>query len=77
MRAAGLLSLPMLTPEFEANVREAFYDQSHLIREIRLFAGRTPARLTDEESPYLAEMLDLRNFREIDSLGPDDQTPKG
>ncbi|MBT8389903.1 MAG: AraC family transcriptional regulator [Altererythrobacter sp.] len=72
LRAAGLLSLPMLTPEFEAKVREAFYDQSHMIREIRLFAGRTPARLTDEESPYLAEMLDLRNFREIDSLGPED-----
>ncbi len=76
LRAAGLLSLPMLTPEFEAKVGEAFYDQSHMIREIRLFAGRTPARLTDEESPYLAEMLDLRNFREIASLGPDNQTPK-
>jgi hypothetical protein len=48
-----------------------------MIREIRLFAGRTPARLTGEESPYLAEMLDLRNFREIDSLGPDDRTLKG
>lgn len=77
LRAAGLLSLPTLTPEFEAKVGEAFYDQSHMIREIRLFAGRTPARLTDEESPYLTEMLDLRNFREIDSLGPVDQTPEG
>lgn len=76
LRAAGLLSLPMLTPEFEAKVGEAFYDQSHMIREIRLFAGRTPARLTDEESPYLTEMLDLRNFREIDSLGPGGQSPK-
>ncbi len=77
LRAAGLLSLPMLTSEFEAKVGEAFYDQSHMIREIRLFAGRTPARLTDEESPYLAEMLDLRNFREIASLGHDNQKPKG
>jgi len=73
LRAAGLLSLPNLTPEFEAKVGDAFYDQSHMIREIRLFAGRTPARLTDEDSPYLTEMLDLRNFREIDSLAPNDQ----
>lgn len=70
LRAAGLLSLPTLTPEFEAKLGDAFYDQPHMIREIRLFAGRTPKRLTADESPYLTEMLDLRNFREIDSLGP-------
>ena len=74
LRAAGFLSLPTLAPEFEAKLGEAFYDQSHMIREIRLFAGRTPSRLTDEESPYLTEMLDLRNFREIDSLGPETQS---
>ena len=65
LRAAALLSLPNLTPEFEANVYDAFYDQSHMIREIRLFAGRTPARLGNEDHPYLTEMLDPKNFREI------------
>lgn len=63
------MSLPALRPELEAAIAEAFYDQSHMIREISLFAGRTPARLTGEESPYLTEMLDLRNFREIDPIG--------
>jgi AraC-like DNA-binding protein len=72
LRAAGLLSLPTLAPEYEAKLGEAFYDQSHMIREIRLFAGRTPSRLTDDESPYLTEMLDLKNFREIDPIGPTD-----
>lgn len=71
LRAAALLSLPNLTPEFEASVYDAFYDQSHMIREIRLFAGRTPARLGDDDSPYLTEMLDPRNFREIDSRAQD------
>lgn len=70
LRAAGFLSLPSLAPEFESKLGEAFYDQSHMIREIRLFAGRTPSRLTDEESPYLTEMLDLKNFREIDPIVP-------
>ena len=72
LRAAGLISLPNLSPEYEAALGEAFYDQSHMIREIRLFAGRTPKRLTGDESAYLTEMLDLRNFREIDPLGPTD-----
>ena len=76
LRAAGLMSLPRLSPEFEAALGEAFYDQSHMIREIRLFAGRTPSRLKEDESPYLAELLDLRNFREIDSLGPKDRPAK-
>ena len=65
LRAAGLFSQPDLSPELEAAVRECFYDQPHLIREIRLFAGRTPARLSDDPDSYLTEMLDLRNLREI------------
>lgn len=66
LRAAALLSLPRLSDEIEAELAEAFHDQSHMIREIRLFVGRTPARLDAEETPYLSEMLDLRNFRELD-----------
>ncbi len=72
LRSVALLSLPNLTPEFEANVRDAFYDQSHMIREFRLFAGRTPARLNDDESPFLMEVLDQKNFREIDPLMPEE-----
>lgn len=65
LRAAAFLSLPQLTPEIEAEIANAFYDQSHMIREIQLFAGRTPARLADDENPFLSEMLNMRNFREI------------
>lgn len=69
LRAATLLSLPTLTDEMEAQIGEAFYDQPHMIREIREFAGRTPARLSDSESPFLSEMLNAKNFREIDLPG--------
>ncbi len=69
LRAAAYLALPKLAPEFEAQLGEAFYDQSHMIREIQLFVGRTPSRLSDRKSPYLSEMLDQRNFREIDPIG--------
>ncbi len=67
LRAAALMSFPMLSDEMEAELGEAFYDQSHMIREIRLFAGRTPTKLANRESPFLSEMLDAKNFRELNS----------
>ncbi len=65
LRAAALLSFPKLTPEYEAELGAAFFDQSHMIREINRFAGRTPSRLSDDDSPFLSEMIDPKNFREL------------
>lgn len=62
LRAAVILSRPDITPEQVAAVEDAFYDQSHMIREIRLFAGRTPARIADPDTPYLSAFLDKRDF---------------
>lgn len=64
-RAATLLSNPAIPPDQVAHVAEQFYDQSHMIREIRLFAGRTPARLTQPDQPMMSALLDLRTFREV------------
>jgi len=66
LRAAALLAAPRLSPDDEAEIAEAFFDQSHMIREIVHFVGRTPARLGDPSTPYLAEMIDPRNLRELD-----------
>ena len=66
LRAAALLSFPTLTPEFEAELGEAFFDQSHMIREINRFVGRTPARLKDPDSPFLSEMIAPKNLRELE-----------
>ncbi len=65
LRAAALLSAPQLSLEDEAEMAEAFFDQPHMIREIVHFVGRTPARLTDDTTPYLSEMIDARNLREL------------
>lgn len=65
LRAAALLSAPQLPIEAEAEIAEAFFDQSHMIREITHFVGRTPAQLNDQTTPYLAEMIDQRNLREL------------
>lgn len=67
LRSAALLSFPTLTPEFEAELGDAFFDQSHMIREINRFVGRTPARLKDPDSPFLSEMIAPTNLRELDN----------
>jgi AraC-like DNA-binding protein len=64
LRAAVILSRPTLSADEIAAVQDHFYDQPHMIREIRLFAGRTPARIADPDTPYLSAFLDLRDFRE-------------
>lgn len=65
LRAAAWLSFPMLTPDYEAELGEAFFDQSHMIREINRFVGRTPARLKQPDSPFLSEMIAPKNLREL------------
>lgn len=65
LRAAAMLSQPALVPEQEAALAEAFYDQPHMIHEIRHFVGRTPARLGDPDSPYLNELIAPKNLREL------------
>lgn len=65
LRAAALLSAPHLSLEDEAEIAEAFFDQPHMIREITHFVGRTPRRIADQSTPYLAEMIDARNLREL------------
>ena len=64
LRTAVLLSRPDLSADEIAAVQDHFYDQPHMIREIRLFAGRTPARIADPDTPFLSAIMDLRNFRE-------------
>ena len=63
VRAAAILSTPDVDDDRVTSVEEFFYDQSHMIREIGLFVGRTPSRLGGNDSPILNELLDLRNFR--------------
>lgn len=65
LRAAAALTQPGLSAEEIAGIHDAFYDQPHMIHEIREFVGRTPARLGDEHSPYLRELIDGKNLREL------------
>jgi hypothetical protein len=59
LRAAALLADPRTAPQQVASMADHFYDQSHLIREVRLVTGRTPARLAERSLPLLDAMLGL------------------
>lgn len=62
IRAANLLSRDDLSDEGEAEIANAFYDQPHMIREIRRFCGHTPTRLGGEGGPLFQTLLRMRNL---------------
>lgn len=65
VRIATMLGTPGVSDEKLAQLTDHFFDQSHMIREIRHFVGRTPGRLAEQGDPILTVLLDIRNFREI------------
>lgn len=69
VRAATLLSMPQLPEEIEAEIREAFYDQAHLIKEIRFFTGRTPKRLQPGTESSINDMLGPDGYGSVDLFG--------
>ena len=69
MRAATLLAMPELDPGLEAEIREAFYDQAHMIKEIRHFTGRTPRRLLPKEHSVVKDTLAPAGYSAVDLFG--------
>lgn len=65
LRIVAMLSQPDVSDAQVAQLTDNFYDQSHMIREIRHFAGRTPKRLFGGGDTILSALLDIKNFREI------------
>lgn len=48
LRAAMVLAQPGLSQEVHDRLMETFFDQAHLIRDIRRYTGRTPSQLRQE-----------------------------
>ena len=65
LRVAALLQAPDTSEARIAELLNLFYDQSHLIREMRHFLGRTPSRLGSSDSPLLGAATGLRNYHEV------------
>ena len=69
IRAATLLAMPDLTPKIEAEIRGAFYDQAHMIKEIRHFTGRTPRRLKPKVDSVVKDTLGQAGYGSVDLFG--------
>ena len=69
IRAATILSMPDLQEKLEEEVRDAFYDQAHMIKEIRHFTGRTPRRLQPKVDSVVKEMLGEPGYGSVDLFG--------
>lgn len=65
LRVAALLQADDTSDERLAEVTNLFFDQSHMIRELRHFLGRTPSRLNSDDNPLLAAASGVRGYREI------------
>ncbi len=63
LRTASAILANQGRPPAEAIAHYA--DQSHMIRELRVFTGRTPRGLMTRGSPITREALTLANFQEI------------
>lgn len=65
LRAAAMLSREDLTDVEEAAIAEAFYDQPHMVKEIRHFSGFTPSRLGGEDQPIMKTLIQMKNFKRL------------
>ncbi len=64
--ASALVGVAMETEE--AALRLRYFDQSHLIREIRAFFGTTPQSLKEGHHPLLRLNLEIRQSRRFQAL---------
>ena len=67
LRAASHLCDPACSEELRVRVESLFYDQPHMIREIRHFTGRTPGALDGDDAKILRMWLSKDNYRDLDA----------
>ena len=68
LRAATIMVDPNASSQLRLQVESIFYDQPHMIREIRQFAGRTPAALDSNDAQVMRLWLNKDNLRDIESF---------
>ncbi len=67
LRAASHLCDPSCPAELRTKIEALFYDQPHMIREIRHFTGRTPGSLDGDDSKILRMWLSKDNYRDLEA----------
>ena len=65
LRVAAMLQAPDTSSDQVAALKELYFDQSHLIRDMRHYLGRTPNRIFDGSAPVLSATSSVRSYREV------------
>jgi AraC-like DNA-binding protein len=65
LRTATMLIDDATTESQRAEIQSHFYDQPHMIREIRHFTGRTPGTLDSDDAKILRVWLNKENYRDL------------
>lgn len=68
IRAANLLAQPDLTDEGEAEIADAFHDQSHMIREFRRFCGFTPTHIKGLDDSMFKRLTHMQNLDRLEQF---------
>lgn len=69
IRAATILSDPATGPVLRSDVIDQFYDQAHMIREIREFTGRTPRLIAGDSDSMVAKTLGANGYGVVELFG--------
>jgi AraC-like DNA-binding protein len=67
VRAATYLTDPKCDQTMRDQVEAIFYDQPHMIREIRHFTGCTPGSLDSDDAKILRMWLSKENYRDLEA----------
>lgn len=59
----------VVAPEEHDELELRYFDQSHLIKEIRHFFGMTPSELAERAIPLLRVNLEIRQSRRLEAMG--------
>lgn len=66
IRAASLLAMPTIPADLVAEIRAAYYDQAHFIRDMREFTGKTPKRIGPHAESIVNDMLSPEGYGMVD-----------
>lgn len=77
IRVATLLADPDLDPTVREEALNAFYDQAHMIREIREFTGRTPHILRRGKATMGAATLGVDGYGFVNVFGSEESMQLG
>ena len=59
---ASVMNHNGVTPQLDAEIGESYFDQPHLIRDVKQVAGRTPSKIGEPKASVLSDILNPQGY---------------